>query len=252
MSVRASVVVAWGAWAACAAGCAAARPPVVVLVSANAEWTGVAARLAGDAIRTSPYGQWLEHRFAPGGEAVVFFHGGYGKIAAAGSTQYAIDRFRPRLLVNLGTCGGFGGGVHVGDVVLVNETIVYDIVEQMGDADETIADYSTRIDTSAWPAALAGRVRRDKILSGDRDLILADIPKLEGKYHASVVDWESGAIAWVAAKNKVPVIILRGVTDVADASGDALYGNVEGWQAAAAKMMDALVTLFGEALPELR
>ncbi|HKA86575.1 MAG TPA: 5'-methylthioadenosine/S-adenosylhomocysteine nucleosidase [Haliangiales bacterium] len=237
---------------AVAAGCAAARPPIAVLVSATAEWNGVRARLADEPVHTSPYGEWMEHRFAPGGERVVLFHGGYGKIAAAGSTQYVIDRFRPRLVVNLGTCGGFGRGLRPGDVLLVNETVVYDIVEQMGDADETIADYTTRLDASLWPAPLAGRVRAEKILSGDRDLIAAELPRLREKYGAGAGDWESGAIAWVAAKNRTPAIILRGVTDVIDASGDVFYGNLGAFQAAAAAMMDKLLGLFAEALPSLR
>jgi nucleoside phosphorylase len=63
---------------------------------------------------------------------VLFFWGGWGKIAAAGSTQYVIDRWRPQLLVNLGTCGGFDGAIERDMVVLAIKTVVYDIVEQMG------------------------------------------------------------------------------------------------------------------------
>ncbi len=237
---------------ALAAGCAASRPPIAVLVSANAEWKGVRARIPDEPIHTSPYGEWMEHRFAPGAEPVVLFHGGYGKIAAAGSTQYVIDRFRPRLVVNLGTCGGFGRGLRPGDVLLVDETVVYDIVEQMGDAAETIADYTTRLDASLWPAALAGRVRVERMLSGDRDLIVAELPRLRERFHAGAGDWESGSIAWVAAHNRTPVLILRGVTDVIDASGDAFYGDLGAFQAAAAAMMDKLLALFAEALPSLR
>jgi nucleoside phosphorylase len=40
---------------------------------------------------------------------LAFLHGGWGKVAAAGSTQYAIDRWAPARLINLGTCGGFKG-----------------------------------------------------------------------------------------------------------------------------------------------
>jgi len=82
----------------------------------------------------------------------VFLHGGWGKIAAAASAQYAIDRWHPALLVNLGTCGGFAGRVEVGDVVLVERTVVYDIIERMGDPREAIADYATTLDLS-WVGA---------------------------------------------------------------------------------------------------
>jgi adenosylhomocysteine nucleosidase len=231
------------ALAACASG-----PRVVVLVSANAEWKALAPALARDAVHDSPFGQWVVHRL--GGEDVVVFHGGYGKVSAAGSTQYAIDRWHPALLVNLGTCGGFGGA-QVGDVVLATETIIYDVIEQMGDPDEAIADFRTRVDTSAWPVRLASRVKPQPIASADRDVLAKDVEALRAKYHVAAADWESGAIAFVAARAHVPVVILRAVTDLVDATGDATYGDLAAWQRAAVPAMAGLLALVGDALPDL-
>ena len=42
------------------------------------------------------------------------------------------DRWQPRLLVNIGTCGGFAARARVGDVVLASHTVVYDIVVRNG------------------------------------------------------------------------------------------------------------------------
>ncbi len=231
------------------AGCAAAaRPrPVVALISAQAEWAGVRARLPDPVVADTPYGEWLVHRF--GDRDVIFFHGGFGKVAAAGSTQYAITRWHPRLLVNLGTCGGFGPARKVGDFVLASRTIIYDIVEQMGDPDETIRGYSTELDTRAWPASLNDRVAIEPLVSGDRDLVAGELPALAAKYHASVGDWESGAIAWTAHKNATPVWILRAVTDLVDApGGDPTYGDDAAWQRLAATHMARLIDLFERAL----
>jgi adenosylhomocysteine nucleosidase len=144
------------------------RVRVVALISANTEWKILRGQISDEPLRDTPFGQWFTHRL--GSEDVVFFHGGYGKVAAAGSTQYAIDRWHPSLVVNLGTCGGFGGARKVGDIVLASETTIYDIVELMGDPDEAIADYRTAIDTAVWPARLAGRVVVGPLVSGDRDL----------------------------------------------------------------------------------
>src|SRR5579863_4951806 len=61
-------------------------PQAAVLISANAEWRAVKPLFAVAQIETSPYGEYF---FADiGGERVLFFHGGWGKVAAAGSTQY--------------------------------------------------------------------------------------------------------------------------------------------------------------------
>src|SRR5262249_42462570 len=161
-----------------------------------------------------------------------------------------IDHFRPRLLVNLGTCGGFDGGVRVGDVLLARDTVIYDIYEQMGDADEAIADYTTRLDEGLWP--LRDRVRVERMISGDRDLMVAELPRLRSRFHAVAGDWESGAIAWVARHNGTPAIILRGVSDlVSESAGDVTYDNLAAFQAAADKIMQQLLALFAEALPRL-
>jgi adenosylhomocysteine nucleosidase len=225
-------------------------PRVVAMISASAEWKVLRAQLPEPPQHDTPFGEWLVHRI--GGQDVVFFHGGYGKVAAAGSTQYAIDRWHPALVVNLGTCGGFGGERKVGDIVLASETTIYDIVELMGNPDEAIADFRTRLDTSAWPARLAGRVVIGPIVSADRDLEPTAVAGLAAKYHAGVGDWESGAIAWVASHNHTAVLILRGVTDVVDAAGnDPTYNAVDVWERASIAVMTALVALLGDALPDL-
>jgi adenosylhomocysteine nucleosidase len=234
------------------AGCGAAppRPRTVAIISAEAEWKALVAELREAPVRDTPFGPWLVHRM--GGQDVILFHGGYAKVSAAASAQYAIDRWHPALLVNLGTAGGFGGTARkVGDIVLASETIIYDLVEQMGDPDEAIAGYSTKLDTARWPARLAARVVVAPIVSGDRDLVPADLPRLASKYGATVGDWESGAVAWVGARNHTRVVILRGVTDLVDAGGDATYGNAEAWQRETRAMMGKLLALLGDALPDL-
>lgn len=222
---------------------------VVVLVSARAEWDALAPRLAGSPLHDSPYGPWLAHRL--GAEEVVFFHGGYGKVAAAGSTQYAIDRWHPALLVNLGTAGGFGDGVAVGDVVLATRTVIYDIVERMGDPDEAIADFATTLDMSAWPARLRGRVRMAPLASADRDLAPEELERLRARYQAPAGDWESGAIAFVAAHNRTRVVILRAISDLVGPAGSATYGDPGAWERKTREVMSGLLDLAADALPDL-
>ena len=203
---------------------------VVVIVSANIEWNAVRRILPESIPRTSPYGEWFEKEVGLGDDrrSVVFFHGGWGKISAAASAQYAMDRWSPDLVVNLGTCGGFEGSVERNTVVLVERTVVYDIVEQMVDAEEAIRDYSTEIDLTWLSEPYPHPVSRTVLVSADRDLMPEDIPDLKSKYGAIAGDWESGAIAWVANRNQVRCLILRGVTDlVGDGGGEAYAGQVQ-------------------------
>jgi len=198
---------------------------IVVLISANAEWRSVRALFPLAGLRVSPFGEWFESdEFS---FPLVYFHGGWGKISAGATTQYAISFFHPDLLINLGTCGGFEGRIQAGAVILVDRTIVYDIFEQMADADGAVAHYTTEIDLSWLKGPLPASVQRGLLLSGDRDIMVEDIPMLVERYDAVAADWESGAIAWVANKNRVRCLILRGVTDLVGSTGGEAYGNLE-------------------------
>ena len=212
-----------------------ATPRTAVLVSANAEWRSLKPLFAKARVQQSPYGEYF---FAHvGGERVLFFHGGWGKIAAAASTQYVIDRFGPKRLVNLGTCGGVEGRVNRFDVVAVERVVVYDIAEAMGDSKEAIADYSTALTLPVPPVPVV----RATMYSADRDLTPRVLQELEPLYRPVVADWESGAIAWVAAKNKTPLLILRGVSDLVGPARAEAEGDLGLFQRNTERVMQSLV-----------
>jgi adenosylhomocysteine nucleosidase len=220
---------------------------IVVLISANAEWRSVKSLFPTSAFQASPFGEWFESKlFSPYSLLVTFFHGGWGKISAVATAQYVIDHFQPDLLVNLGTSGGFEGRIETGTIILVEKTIVYDIIEQMGDAAEAIDHYSTDIDLSWLGEDCLPSAVRGLMVSGDRDIVVEDIPLLIEKYGAVAADWESGAIAWVANKNRVRCLILRGVSDLVGGNGGEAYGNVGLFHQRTAEIMQRLVSQLGE------
>jgi adenosylhomocysteine nucleosidase len=197
----------------------------LVLVSADGEWTVLISLLAVATVHESPLGAYFDQQI--GGRQVRFFHGGWGRVSAAATTQYVIDQFHPDLLINLGTCGGFEGRIERGTIILVERTIIYDIVEQMTDEAAAIDHYSTNLDLQWLPRVLPSPVSRGQLVSGDRDIVVEEIPQLVRKYNAVAADWESGAIAWVAARNRQRLLILRGVSDLVGRGGGEAYGDYE-------------------------
>ena len=69
--------------------------PTVVLISADAEWRALGQLVPHREPVHSPFGDWFQVSINVDGreEPVIFFHGGWGKIAAAASTQYVIDQW---------------------------------------------------------------------------------------------------------------------------------------------------------------
>lgn len=223
---------------------------ISVLISANGEWQAVKEIFSQSEINLSPYGEWFvidqpaaAGKVSPADQPgdLLFFHGGWGKIAAAGSTQYVIDRWHPDLLINLGTCGGFAGQIERGTIILVERTIVYDILEQMGDCAAHIQHYTTELDLSWLHSPYPQPVLRTLLVSGDRDLVVEEVPVLQATYGARAGDWESGAIAWVAQRNGVRLLILRGVSDLVSPAGGEAYGNLEAFHQAARRIMAGLI-----------
>jgi len=191
-----------------------------VLISANAEWKAVRPLFKDAHVETSPYGEYF---FANvGRERVLFFQGGWGKVAAAGSTQYVIDHFKPVRLINLGTCGGVEGRIKRFDIVAPEKVVIYDIHEAMGDSREAIDFYSTALNV---PAQTPVPVVRATLYSADRDLTPEGLQEMEVQYKPVAVDWESGSIAWVAKKAGTPLLILRGVSDLVSPSNGEAQGN---------------------------
>jgi len=219
---------------------------IVVIISSQTEWRIVRSYLNPQIVGETPYGEWFDGTIPnlKTSLQVIFIQGGLGKISAAGSVQYAINQWNPEIVANIGTCGGFKGFIEKGEIILAEKTIVYDIVDNMEAPDSGIAYYTTHIDLSWLNEEHLSNVRKTLIISADHDLHPPDIPSLNKKFGAVAGDWESGAIAWVAHKNKKNILILRGVTDLVDENGGDVYGNDELYQVAAVIIMKKLIDRF--------
>jgi adenosylhomocysteine nucleosidase len=215
---------------------------IIVLISAIAEWNAVKPLFPDAKIRRFPFGECFDILIQD--EHISFFHSGWGKIASAGSMQYVLDQYSPDLVVNLGTCGGFEGAVNQGDIILVDKTYVYDIVELMGDLD-IVSYYASSLDLSWLAEPYPFPARRGLIASADSDLPPEKIPFLRS-HGAIAADWESAALAWVAQRNNARLLILRGVSDMVSEAGGEVYNNLEMFNERARGIMQQLI----EQLPE--
>jgi nucleoside phosphorylase len=193
-------------------------------------------------IRSTPYGECFETIL--GSQRFTFFHAGWGKTASAGAMQYVLDHSFPDLTVNLGTCGGFAG-VGLDDVILVERTFVYDIVELMGDFGSVPSYYASNLDLSWLPEPYPYPVRRGTLASADSDLHPEKIPYLQAQ-GAIAADWESAALAWVAQKNGARLLILRAVSDLVSEEGGEAYDNIALFKERAKGIMRRLI----EQLPD--
>ena len=126
--------------------------------------------------------------------------------------------------------------------MLVDKTVVYDIIEQMGDFDAHIAHFTTQIDLSWLREPYPMPVRRTT--PGLRR------PRPAGRRHPHAqraLRAPSPAIGSRApSPGSLPAtasarLILRGVTDLVDGAGSPAYGDLAYFELAAAQIIEKLV-----------
>jgi adenosylhomocysteine nucleosidase len=202
-------------------------PYFVVLISANSEWRFALDILKPDQVLPSPLGDNFLASIQD--DDVVFFHSGWGKTRSAAATQYVIDHWQPKLVINLGTCGGLEGHAVLGETLLVTDTVMYDVYERMGDSHRAIDFYRAKLDTEWIGSLLPQNTRRSPLASADQDIDFQNFSVLTKDFDVPAADWESAAIAWVLNANRVNGLILRGVSDIITRTGSETDNNHALW-----------------------
>jgi adenosylhomocysteine nucleosidase len=213
---------------------------IPVLVSASGEWDAVVSLLQPPSLQQSLPGAHFQTELA--GQPCLFFHSGWGKIATAASTQYIIDHYQPKIIINVGTCGVFAGSSKLGEILLVTETLIYDIVERMDDPIAALNHYQTKNDISWITDPLPAGTRKARIISADQDIDYTSFDLLIKTYQADAADWETGAFAWVAARNHIPWLALRGVSDLITRQGSETDNEVDLWRSRLDQLMQKILS----------
>jgi adenosylhomocysteine nucleosidase len=158
---------------------------------------------------------------------IVLLKSGIGKVNAALGTTLLIEKFKPDVIINTGSAGGFLENLNVGDVVISTEVRHHDV-------DVTVFGYEYG-QVPRMPAFFAPddklvhaavksaekidgiQVVKGVIASGDSfmsdpERVEFIRTKLPGLYAAEM---EAAAIAQVAYQFEVPFVIIRSLSDIA-------------------------------------
>lgn len=199
----------------------------VVLICAKPEWYTTTDYYGAD-VQLGAF-PWFTTEIPVSGRSVPvpFVHSGSGKVAAAAATQFAVDKWGPTLVVNLGTCGGFEGSeLKEGNIILVRRTAIYDVIERSGGQQEMEDRFTTELQYPWLRPPYPACARPGVIASADQDVDPERVESLRQSFDAIAGDWESGAIAYVAKTiNKTDCLIVRTVSDVVGASGSPICGT---------------------------
>lgn len=137
-----------------------------------------------------------------------------GKLGASMATQETIDKIKPDLIINAGTSGAIDfPEAKMGQVFLAVENAY------INDRRTSMKGYEEYI-TGKVPLLKVAKLQKDLNLTGaivsssdSMDLIEPDV-KMARSQKAQLLDMEIGVIAWVARQYDIPLIALKGVSDI--------------------------------------
>ncbi|KGY13730.1 5'-methylthioadenosine nucleosidase [Vibrio tubiashii] len=162
------------------------------------------------------------------GVEVVLLQSGIGKVAAAVGTAILLDQYQPDVVINTGSAGGFDPSLNLGDVVISTEVrhhdadvtaFGYEIGQMAQQPAAFIADAKLIEVTEKALAQMEGtHAVRGLICTGDAFVASAERQEFIRKHFPSViaVEMEAAAIAQTCHQFKVPFVVVRAISDVAD------------------------------------
>ena len=172
-----------------------------------------------------------------GHHPVVAVCSGIGKINAAVSTQILLSQFAITHGVFTGVAGGIAPGLDIGDIVLGEDLIQYDMdvtalgyelgfIPRMGirafPGDPYLLDRAFSVAESSLQRF--GKVVRGRILTGDSFIASHHRGyELHEQLGGLCVDMEGAAIAQACYLAQIPSLIIRALSDKADAQANLDY-----------------------------
>jgi len=189
------------------------------------------------------------------GKSAVIAKCGVGKVNAAVCSQILIDMYAVDYIINAGVAGGVARGLKVGDIVVSTGAAHHDFDTcAFGDEPGFISGPNKKIFESdevlTGAAALSAEtalksrgnpgknaVHKGIVASGDQFIAGSEKKeRIAEVFGAACVEMEGAAIAQTCWLNKIPFVIIRSVSDLAD--GGAAEGFSEFISGAAGILAD--------------
>jgi adenosylhomocysteine nucleosidase len=188
-----------------------------------------------------------------GSQEAVVMPTGVGKVRAAASVQYLLDRFPIEAIIFTGAAGAINPEVKIGDVIIGEKTVQHDydtggrgVLEEMKttwfEADPDLVALAAK---ASQDTELGDRVRIGTILTGDQGIVDSGKREwLRQTFQGDCVEMEGAAVASVCARNNVPFVLVRAITDLADENAQTDFRRNRSQAAMDAAMV--VLAMFGK------
>lgn len=161
------------------------------------------------------------------GVEVTLVESGIGKVQMGMTCAILLEKFAPDVVINTGSAGGIGQGLHVGDIVLSTAVAYHDAdatafgyaMGQLPQQPQKFVADTKLVDAIAQAAhSVDLHTQKGLIVSGDQFIASADATaRILSIYpDALAAEMEGAAIGQVATQFGVPFVVIRAMSDVGD------------------------------------
>jgi len=219
---------------------------IAIQIASNTEWTSICELYNVKETHATPYGPYFDTKIA--GQLCRLYFSGYSKTKAAGAAQYAISSWSPDKMFVCGTCGGVSGHLHPEDIIVASETVFYDCIDRFTVSDAPFFPYlDTKLDLERTEYLKTLGIHVGRIATGDQDIDLLVRRSLE-PLGVLAADWESAAVSHICTLNDIPLVVIRGVSDIPGYEGASIEDQAESYYSRTPRIMDKILNVI---LPEL-
>ncbi len=162
---------------------------------------------------------------------------GIGKVNAARTTQILIDKFDVDKIINIGAAGGVNPELKIQDIVIGERLVQYDFdVSSSGDYEKGEIQGVGKYIKSDYELINVCRRVLEKRIEKDVNVIIGtiatadifcsdpeDAKKAREEFEADCVEMEGAAVAQVCYLDKVPFLVIRGISDTPDGENEMEY-----------------------------
>ena len=168
------------------------------------------------------------YRGAIDGFPVIVARSGVGKVMAAMTSQFLIERFAPSNLIFTGLAGSLKADIRIGDTIFARDLIQHDLDCTVAGFPRGTIPYTDWRFIPADPALLAiamgyhpetGRVHQGRVCTGDQFIThreMASHEYLHSELAGDAVEMEGAAVALTCAIHRIPFLVARTISDMAD------------------------------------
>lgn len=208
-----------------------------------------------DYVETSPYGfkgyslshEFYEIQMFVGENDPQYDVQSVGTVPAAIATEMMIRNFKPNVIINAGTAGGFKSrGADIGNVYIAEATQFHNRRIQIpGYMD--YGKYLLKHKHEYFEKIKSTLALKSGVLTTGDSLDYSDLDKeIVEPSLATIKDMEAAAIAWVCCHHKVPAVFIKSVTDIVDGPHATVDEFFENLQQASSNLSKTLIRLIQE------